>query len=132
MAESIDRSVERLGWDGALGFLRVGMIHPPDLAQPSPTAPHTHTHSHGPTEVDKESPPVPVLFNAEVALLLNKQKKNYQEKGIRVPECVHACVVALCILSACLPADRPVPSRNEGPTVEPHKCARPRSIHQPT
>ena len=29
---------------------------------------------------------MPVLFNAEVALLLNKQKKNYQEKGIRVPE----------------------------------------------
>lgn len=42
--------------------------------------------------MDKESPPVPVLFNAEVALLLNKQKKNYQEKGIRVPEYVHTYI----------------------------------------
>ena len=37
---------------------------------------------------------MPVLFNAEVALLLDKQKKNYQEKGIRVPECVHIYVHA--------------------------------------
>lgn len=28
----------------------------------------------------------PVLFNAEVALLLNKQKKQYQDKGLRIPE----------------------------------------------
>ena len=28
----------------------------------------------------------------EVALLLNKQKKNYQEKGIRVPEYVHTYI----------------------------------------
>ena len=28
----------------------------------------------------------PVLFNAEVALLLDNRRKEYQEKGIRVPE----------------------------------------------
>lgn len=62
---------------------------------PSQTRPHiTLCHA----EVDKESPPVPVLFNAEVALLLNKQKKNYQEKGIRVPEYVHVAPRRVCRL----------------------------------
>lgn len=44
---------------------------------------------------------MPVLFNAEVALLLNKQKKNYQEKGIRVPEYVSSLRVSASL--------RPVP-----------------------
>lgn len=41
---------------------------------------------------------MPVLFNAEVALLLNKQKKNYQEKGIRVPEYVYIAPRRVCRL----------------------------------
>lgn len=28
----------------------------------------------------------PVLFNAEVAVLLDKRRKEYQDKGLRVPE----------------------------------------------
>lgn len=43
---------------------------------------------------------MPVLFNAEVALLLNKQKKNYQEKGIRVPEYVIGCAFSRMSLAA--------------------------------
>ena len=37
-------------------------------------------------EVDKSREPVPVLFNAEVAVLLQQQRKAYQDKNWPVPE----------------------------------------------